>query len=107
MFEKILSELSIDFVLKLFGTLDSNTEKIENEFGVTVSSREGGVRVSGNSAADVNQACECITQLSKVSAVSDTIDENTINYIISMVREDRQSELSAIFYKASVGVVLS
>ena len=97
MFEKILSELSIDFVLKLFGTLDSNTEKIENEFGVTVSSREGGVRVSGSSAADVNQACECITQLSKVSAVSDTIDENTINYIISMVREDRQSELSAIY----------
>ena len=97
MFEKILSDLSIDFVLKLFGTLDSNTEKIENEFGVTVSSREGGVRVSGSSAADVNCACECITQLSKVSAVSDTIDENTINYIISMVREDRQSELSAIY----------
>ncbi len=97
MFEKTLGELSIDFVLKLFGTLDANTDNIEKAFGVTVGNREGSVTVSGENAANVNMACTCIQQLAQISVMSDSIDENTVNYVISMVSEDKQSELSAIY----------
>ena len=44
MFEKLIPDLSIDFVLKLFGTLDGNIEKIENAFSVSVVAREGVLR---------------------------------------------------------------
>ena len=64
MFEKILGDLSIDFVLKLFGTLDANTDNIEKAFGVTVGNREGSVTVSGENAANVNMACTCIAMAS-------------------------------------------
>jgi len=97
MYEKILSSLSIDFVLKLFGTLDTNTENIENAFSVTISNRDGAIRITGENPANVNMAAASIEQLERISALSDNIDENSINYVISMVKEEKQNELSAIY----------
>ncbi len=97
MFEKSLSELSIDFIVKLFGTLDGNIENIESAFSVSVNSREGVIKVTGENSEDVNMASAAIVQLERVSRLSDSIDENTINYVITMVREDKQQELSAIY----------
>ena len=45
MFEKSIPDLSIDFVLKLFGTLDGNIENIENAFSVSIASREGILKI--------------------------------------------------------------
>ena len=86
MFEKSIPELSIDFVLKLFGTLDGNIENIENAFSVSVIAREGIIKISGENANDVNMAASCVEQLERVSRMSESIDENTINYVIGMVR---------------------
>lgn len=97
MYEKILSSLSIDFVLKLFGTLDTNTENIENAFSVSISNRDGAIRITGENPANVNMAAASIEQLERISALSESIDENSINYVISMVKEEKQNELSAIY----------
>ncbi len=97
MFEKSLSELSIDFIVKLFGTLDGNIENIESAFSVSIHSREGVIKIVGENSEDVNMASSAITQLERVSRLSETIDENTINYVITMVRDDKQQELSAIY----------
>jgi phosphate starvation-inducible PhoH-like protein len=42
-------------------------------------------------------AASCIEQLEKVSKMSESIDENTINYVITMVREEKENELDAIY----------
>ncbi|MBR4799587.1 MAG: PhoH family protein [Clostridia bacterium] len=97
MFEKTIGDISIDFALKLFGTLDANLEMIESAFSVRVSGRDGEIRISGDNSSDVNMAASCISQLERISAMSETIDENSINYVISMVREERESELGAIY----------
>ena len=97
MFEKSIQDLSIDFVLKLFGTLDGNIENIENAFSVSVVAREGVIKISGESANDVTLAASCIEQLERVSRNSESIDENTINYVITMVREEKENELGAIY----------
>ena len=97
MFEKTIVDLSLDFALKLFGTLDANLETIESAFSVRVSGRDGEIRISGDNSSDVNMAASCISQLERISAMSETIDENSINYVISMVREERESELGAIY----------
>ena len=97
MFEKCLSELSIDFIVKLFGTLDGNIENIENAFSVSVISRDGIIKICGNNSDDVNMAATCIQQLERVSRLSESIDENTINYVISMVRDNKQQELDVIY----------
>ncbi|MBR0230908.1 MAG: PhoH family protein [Clostridia bacterium] len=97
MFEKTIGDISLDFALKLFGTLDANLEMIESAFSVRVSGRDGEIRISGDNSSDVNMAASCISQLERISAMSETIDENSINYVISMVREERESELGAIY----------
>ncbi len=97
MYEKILSDLSIDFIYKLFGTLDSNVLTIEKEFDVTVSQREGNVRICGADAESVRLAESVITQLERISRMQETIDINSINYVISMVRDGHADELGSLY----------
>lgn len=97
MFEKIITSLSIDFVLKLFGTLDTNINNIENAFSVTISNRDGAIKINGDNAGNVNMAVSAIEQLERISALSDSIDENSVNYVISMIKDEKQDELSAIY----------
>lgn len=97
MYEKILSELSVDFLAQLYGTLDSNLTTLEEAFSVSVSCRDGGVCVQGGSSQEVEQAAACILQLQRLSELSGTVDVGNVQYIISMIREDRADELSALY----------
>ena len=97
MYEKIIDELSIDFLSQLYGTLDSNLVTIEDAFDVSVSCRDGGVKVQGVHEGNVAQAAACISQLYRLFTISGTLDPNSIGYIISMIREDRAEELSALY----------
>ena len=96
LYERKMSELSLDFVLKLFGTLDGNTDILEKEFQVRISSRDGNVSVSGENKDNVDMAYEAVLQLEKLAKFEDSIGENTINYVVSMVRDDRSSELEGM-----------
>ena len=97
MFEKELDQLNIDFLLKLFGTLDANTEKLEREFAVRIINRGDSIKVQGADKTNVEMAAKAIEQLQPLSALSETIDENSLNYVISMVKDQREDELSAIY----------
>lgn len=97
MFEKDLDSLNLDFLLKLFGTLDANTDKLEKEFGVKIINRGDGIKIQGADRDCVDMATAAIEQLEKLCALSEVIDENTLNYVISMVKDRREEELSAIY----------
>ena len=97
MFERNLDELNMEFLLKLFGTLDVNTDKLESEFGVKLSNRGDAVKITGENENDVRMAASAVEQLERLSKLSDSIDENSLNYVIAMVKENRQGELSAIY----------
>ena len=97
MFERNLDELNMEFLLKLFGTLDVNTDKLESAFGVKLSNRGDAVKITGENENDVRMAASAIEQLERLSKLSDSIDENSLNYVIAMVKENRQDELSAIY----------
>lgn len=97
MYERTLSDLSIDFIYKLFGTLDTNVMTIEKEFDVTVSQREGAVRICGADSENVKLAENVITQLERISRLQDTIDINSMNYVISMVRDGHADELGSLY----------
>ena len=97
MYEKIIDELSIDFLSGLYGTLDSNLAIIEDAFDVTIVCRDGGLKVQGVHEGNVAQAAACVSQLYRLFTISGTLDPNSIGYIISMIREDRAEELSALY----------
>ena len=93
--EVMLRDLNIDFVLKLFGALDGNIEILENEFGVRINSYDDAIRVVGEPSA-VKAAEKAIRQLEQVSRFEEAIDVNTINYVITMIREENTEDISAI-----------
>jgi len=92
-----INDLPIDFVLKLFGTLDSNVCIIETAFDVAIMQRDGVIHVTGESVPNVDLAVKVIRELEHVGKLTDTIDAGTINYIIQMVKEDSEQDLSAIY----------
>lgn len=96
-YERKMENLNLDFMLKLFGTLDGNADILEKGFGVRISNRDGEIRISGESETNVAMACEAVTQLEKLSRLEDVIEENKVNYVISMIRENRESELAGMY----------
>jgi len=97
MAEKDMQELNMDFLLKLFGTLDTNLEILENVLSVSIINRGDSIKISGDKESSVSMATKAIEQLEKLSKLNETIDENSLNYVISMVKEQREEELSAIY----------
>ena len=53
MTEKVLGSLQIDFVLSLFGALDSHTDTIEKAFNVRIAAGENGIVITGENADNV------------------------------------------------------
>lgn len=97
MYEKDLENLNIDFILKLFGTLDVNVLKLEKELDVKIINRVDSIRIQGQNQENIDMAVSAIRQLQKLTAMNESIDENLLNYVISMVKEQRGDELSAIY----------
>lgn len=97
MYEKLLENLDVDFVYKLFGTLDGNVALIEKAFSVRLANKEQGVTVVGDDEGMVENAALAVTQLATVTRLNDSIDENSINYVISMIKDNRSDELGETY----------
>lgn len=97
MADKIITCLSIDFVTQLFGTLDSNLTIIEEAFHVSISYNDDSLKVHGESSSDVENASVCIRNLQNIYNISGMIDKNSIRYIVNMVLQGDENELSSTF----------
>ena len=97
MAEKDMHELNIDFLLKLFGTLDSNVDKLESAFNVRIINRGDSIRICGDDETAVVMTSRAITQLERLCTLNENFDENSLNYIVTMVKEQKEDELSALF----------
>ena len=97
MYEKLLDTLDTDFVYKLFGTLDGNVHLIEKAFSVRLANKEQGITIVGDDEGMVEYASIAVTQLASVTKLNDSIDENTINYVISMIKDNKIDELDEAY----------
>ena len=82
--------------VNLFGSFDENVRLIESEFKVTISNREGELRVNGE-VEDTMLATKALNALLTLSNRGEPITEQNVRYVISLVRagqEDRISELT-------------
>ena len=77
---------SIDDIINLFGNFDENIFLIEKELGVKIFHREGKVKISGTDIG-VQMAGEVVKGLVTRLKTQETLDEQTIRYLISMARE--------------------
>ena len=95
MFDKVITLEKSDQTAPLFGVFDSNIKKVEKAFGVTISNLADEVIVSGEVEA-VNAACKAVKGLIALLDKGETLNEQNIAYVISMVNSGEDSKLTAL-----------
>lgn len=101
MSQKTVSIQNSEMTRKIFGSFDRNVRRIEDALGVRIYNRgqsddgQDIIAVEGNEG-DAVLAARVIEQLKKVAFSMDTIPEQTVDYIISMVCDGKGEELSSL-----------
>ena len=85
---------------KIFGSFDSNAEMIEKHFSVTLRNRESeagdSIILEGEDAEQVEQAAKCISYLHELSANTDVLTEQSVQYAIDMISAGQTEELEKL-----------
>ena len=100
MAEKTVKTDSIEQTAMLFGGLDCNAKRIEESFGVRLTTRDseiaGGsvIAVTGGDEVSVYSAAEALKYLQKIASLNNNITSQNVDYVISMVRDGKNEELA-------------
>lgn len=95
MAERSISVLKMDHIHAIFGDFDENINVIQKEYSVAVFSRGSDIKVTGGEA-NVDSACAAIESLMKMLDRGETITDQSVRYVISMVNEGTQQQLEAL-----------
>ncbi|MBQ7322182.1 MAG: PhoH family protein [Clostridia bacterium] len=87
-----------EMTARIFGPFDSNIRAIEHAFAVDIQNRvesdEDGVLISGQDRAAVEQAAKAVTYLRDMAAYQDVLSDQSVRYVIDMVKAGREEDLS-------------
>lgn len=95
MFEQIISVDRMEHAVSLFGSFDENIRQIEQEYSVQVVSRGSDLKISGEAEA-VAKATRAVNGLLTLINKGETLSEQNVRYVLSLVREGAEDKLSAL-----------
>lgn len=95
MAEKVIHFDNYEHIAELFGNFDENIRILETEYGVTVISRGGQLKITGDDKA-VNLASKAVDGMVMLLEKGETLNEQNIRYVVSMVNEGSGSQLSKL-----------
>ncbi len=93
MTEKILKGITHEKAAVIFGSFDSYSTLMENEFGVSLAVCDDGIKVSGEGHEAVMNAYAAVEYLSKMASYSESLTEQNVRYVIDMVKGGDAEEL--------------
>ncbi len=79
----------------LFGQLDGNIERIQNEYGVTAVSRGGGIKLIGDEDK-LPLAENAVKALLRISGRGQPLSEHTVRYVTSMAADGALEQLEEL-----------
>ncbi|MCR5331917.1 MAG: PhoH family protein, partial [Lachnospiraceae bacterium] len=82
-------------IKNVFGELDHNIKTIERTLSVTIITRGESVRILGDSEA-VDKAARVLDQLVSLSVNGTVINDQNVNYTLSLCFEDKEREIGTI-----------
>ena len=95
MIEQSISMERLEEAINIFGSFDENIRIIEQELSVSVINRDSVLKVTGE-AEGVMYAVKAIEALMSLSARGEVINEQNVRYIIQLVQEGRESQISQL-----------
>lgn len=97
MIQKTVTVNSIESAMEVMGSFDANVKLLEKKFEVQLLHRGTEIRVSGESERQVEQCAAVVEQMVRLAQAGETIEEQTISYLISMAeagQEEQAAELA-------------
>lgn len=99
--DKTLNTSSPSVTSSIFGAFDRNTNAIENAFSVKIVNRPqnndiGDTIIISGEQNDVNCAYEALMYLKKMAEMNSVITDQTVDYVISMIMDDKLGELNEL-----------
>ncbi len=95
MTEKIIKVDNNEQLFNLFGNYDSNINTIQRKYNVVILSRGEDIKVTGEEK-NVKEASEALEALLSFSEKGQSITEQTVRYVTSMVAEGAKEELKEL-----------
>ena len=95
MIEQSISMERLEEAINIFGSFDENIRIIEQELAVSVVNRDSVLKVTGE-AEGVMYAVKAIEALMSLSARGEVINEQNVRYIIQLVRDGRETQISQL-----------
>ena len=101
MISKTVLSNTMDEAVKVFGVYNCYAERLEQAFSVRISGKDTektaglAIVVSGEDADGVEKACAAVSSLLKIARLNDDITDQNVDYVISMVNDGKENELSS------------
>ena len=84
--DRIVNAERVEDLIAVFGSFDENIKRIEESLNVSIVNRGTDLRVTGDEEA-VDKAARTLEGLLSLAAKGETIDEQRVRYLITLVRE--------------------
>ena len=91
--ERMLSVERVEDLIAVFGSFDENTKRIEEALDVKIINRGTDLKVTGDEE-NVDKAIRTLEGLLALSAKGETIDEQRVRYLITLVREGNDDSIT-------------
>ena len=97
---KIIRMEHVGATAKIFGSFDANANRIEKQFGVTLRNRESeagdSILIEGEDPTQVEAAAQCVSYLHDLSAKTEVITDQSLQYALDMIGAGQTEELAAL-----------
>ena len=93
--EKTVNAERVEDLITVFGSFDENVKRIEEALDVAIINRGTDLRVSGDEE-NVDKAARTLEGLFSLASKGETIDEQRVRYLITLVREGKDEQLSQV-----------
>ena len=91
--ERIVSAERVEDLMAIFGSFDENIRRIEEALSVTIVNRGNELKVSGDEEM-ADKAVRTLEGLLTLAAKGETIDEQRVRYLITLVNEGNDDQVA-------------
>ncbi len=93
--ERIINAERVEDLICVFGSFDENIKRIEEALQVSIINRGNELKVTGSDEA-VDKAARTLEGLLSLASKGETIDEQRVRYLITLVKEGNDAQVAKI-----------
>lgn len=93
--EKTVNVDRIEDLISVFGSFDENINRVEESLGVSIINRGTELKITGDEE-QADKAVRAIEGLLSLAAKGETIDEQRVRYLITLVKEGNDDQVGKI-----------